>query len=234
MNAENQSLDIVWIMPAAIFDIDGTLVDTYDAHFASWIKVAAFIGHELTEEQFARQFGRVNAPIIRELFEFSGRPEPGVEEINVLAERKEADFRSMIEKAFPEMPGATDLVRSLEKAGWRLAAGTSAPAQNAEMFREQLGCGILFETIVTGDDVTHGKPDPEVFLLAAQRLDVSPDDCIVIEDAPAGVEAAQRAGMASIGFSSKGRTPDELSAADLVIESLSELDPASMQSLIRS
>ena len=223
---------IVFIMPAAIFDIDGTLVDTYDAHHASWIEVSAHIGHDLQEDQFARQFGRMNDPIIRELFEFAGRSSPGSDEIRSLADRKEADFRSIIEDAFPEMPGATELVAALHEAGWRLAAGTSAPAENADMFRSKLGCGPLFETIVTGDDVQHGKPDPEVFLMAAERLGVEPVECIVIEDAPAGVEAARRAGMASVGFCSKGRTRDELSAADLVIDSLDELDSDVMRSLL--
>ena len=221
-------------MTAALFDIDGTLVDTYDAHFASWIEVSAHIGHQLTEVQFAHQFGRMNDPIIRELFEFAGRQPPSREDIHSLADRKEADFRSIIEGAFPEMPHASNLVQQLHDARWRLAAGTSAPAENADLFKAQLGCGSLFETIVTGDDVSHGKPDPEVFLLAAERLGVSPDACVVIEDAPAGVEAARRAGMASVGFCSKGRTRDDLSAADLVIESLDELDPDIMQSLLRS
>ena len=221
-------------MQAAIFDLDGTLVDTYEAHFASWRDVSGEIGHVLTEPEFARQFGRPNDPIIRELFEFIGSPPPDQDVIDALAEVKEADFREIISVEFPEMPGATTLLQSLHEAGWRLAGGTSAPQTNAELFREELGCGSLFETIVTGDDVKEGKPDPEVFLMAAERLGVVPNHCVVIEDAAAGIEAARRAGMASVGFCSRGRTRQELAAADLVIDDLSELGPEVLEKLIYS
>ena len=216
-------------MLAAIFDLDGTLVDTYDAHMKSWQDIAGTIGHELTESEFSKQFGRTNDPIIRELFEWAGRSAPAPDEIEEYAQRKESDFRSMVQDEFPEMPGATVLLKSLHEDGWRLAAGTSAPMANAELFREKLGCGRLFETIVTGDDVTHGKPDPEVFVLAAARLGVPASSCVVIEDAAAGVEAAIRAGMASVGFCSKGRTPEELADADLVVASLADLGPAALR-----
>ncbi|MEE2907067.1 MAG: HAD family phosphatase [Planctomycetota bacterium] len=221
-------------MLAAIFDLDGTLVDTYDAHFSSWIGVATIIGHDLKESQFAKQFGRRNEPIIRELFEFAGRSEPSPGEIKDLSDRKEAHFRSIVEKSFPEMPGATEMIESLHQASWHVAAGTSAPMDNANLFRDRLGCGSLFETIVTGDDVTCGKPDPEVFLLAADRLGVPAGKCVVIEDAAAGVEAAKRAGMGSVGFCSKGHTHAELSAADLVIDALSEITPKRLAELIQA
>ena len=220
-------------MHAAIFDLDGTLVDTYDAHMKSWQDMAGSIGHELTESQFSKQFGRTNDPIIRELFEWAGRPVPTADEISHYADRKEADFRSMVQEHFPEMPGATTLMESLHDEGWRLAAGTSAPMANAQLFREKLGCGRLFETIVTGDDVTHGKPDPEVFLLAASRLGVPASACVVIEDASAGVESARRAGMPAVAIASKGRTREELSAARLVIDSLEEIGPERLSQIIK-
>ncbi|MCH2133322.1 MAG: HAD family phosphatase [Phycisphaerales bacterium] len=219
---------------AAIFDLDGTLVDTYEAHFAAWRDLSEAIGHDLAESEFAKQFGRTNDPIIRELFEMAGRGTPSEDEIAELADRKEADFRGIVEHDFPEMPGATHLVTALQAAGWKLAAGTSAPLANADMFQERLGCGQCFDVMVTGDDVTHGKPDPEVFLLAAQRLGVRPNECVVIEDAGAGVEAARRGGMASVGFCSRGRTREELAAADLVIGDLSELTPDRLSELIYS
>ncbi|MBG83116.1 MAG: hypothetical protein CMJ40_01055 [Phycisphaerae bacterium] len=229
---EQAFLVIVMCMLAAIFDLDGTLVDTYDAHMKSWQDISRIIGHDLKESEFARQFGRTNDPIIRELYEWAGRPVPTADEIHEYADRKEADFRSMVQDHFPEMPGATALLESLHANNWRLAGGTSAPVPNAELFREKLGCGRLFETIVTGDDVEHGKPDPEVFLLAASRLRVPPSSCVVVEDAAAGVEAARRAGMASVGFCSKGRTPEELADADLVVSSLEALSPEILKAAI--
>ncbi len=219
---------------AAIFDLDGTLVDSYDAHFDAWRTVAGEIGHRLTVEQFARQFGRTNDPILRELFEWVGRepPEPG--QLRSLADRKESLFRSAIEEAFPAMTGGRELLQALRKDGWRLAVGSSAPPDNVALAVAGLEAGTLFEAVVHGDDVTHGKPDPEVFLLAANRLGVAPASCVVVEDAPPGLEAARRAGMASIGLASKGRTREELAAADLVVDSLEELDPRTFLRIVES
>ena len=92
--------------------------------------------------------------------------------------------------------------------------------------------GSLIDARVTGMDVTKGKPDPEVFLIAAKRLGRAPGECVVVEDAPAGIEAAHRAGMAAIGLCSTGRTRAELSAADLVVEELREITPAVVRDLI--
>lgn len=217
---------------AAIFDLDGTLVDSYDAHFDAWRSVASEIGHELTVEQFARQFGRTNDPILRELFGWVGREAPDREGLRSLADRKESLFRSSIERSFPAMSGSRELLRALRSKGWRLAVGSSAPPDNVALAVAGLEAASLFEAIVHGDDVTHGKPDPEVFLLAAARLGVTPAECVVVEDAPPGLEAAQRAGMASIGLASKGRTREELAAADLVVDSLEELDPRTFLRLI--
>ena len=221
-------------MNAAIFDLDGTLVDTYHAHFAAWRSIAAEIGHQLQEAEFAKQFGRTNPPIIRELYEWAGRAAPDPATIAEVASRKEADFRRIVQTDFPEMPGASHLVKSLVGAGWVVAAGTSAPRENALMFQTRLGCGPDFATMVTGDDVTHGKPDPEVFVLAATRLGVAPGRCVVIEDAGAGIEAARRGGMASVGLCSTGRTHDELSDADLVVDHLKELSTERLSSLLSS
>lgn len=210
---------------AAIFDLDGTLVDSYDAHFDAWRLIAGEIGHDLTIEQFARQFGRTNDPILRELFDWVEREVPDSAGLRALADRKESIFRNSIERAFPAMAGGRHLLTALQGAGWRLAVGSSAPPDNVTLAVAGLEAGSLFEAIVTGDDVKHGKPDPEVFLLAARRLGVEPSRCVVVEDAPPGIEAARRAGMASIGLASKGRTRAELAAADLVVDSLEDLDP---------
>jgi beta-phosphoglucomutase-like phosphatase (HAD superfamily) len=97
---------------------------------------------------------------------------------------------------------------------------------------EQLGGGGLFEAVITGRDVTRGKPDPQVFRLAAERLDVAARRCAVVEDAPVGVAAAKAAGMACIGLTSTGRTREALSQADLVVARLDELSPDSVRRLI--
>jgi beta-phosphoglucomutase len=206
----------------AIFDMDGVLVDSYRAHFQSWRDVAAQEGLDVTEKEFAATFGRTSREIIEMLWS-EGRYTD--QEILALDARKEAAFRDLIRADFPIMPGATDLVDSLSQAGWALAVGSSGPPENIELVLDRLGKRDAFGAVVTGMDVTRGKPDPQVFLIAAERLGIAPQNCAVVEDAPAGVAAAHAAGMKAIGFASTGRSRQELAEADLVIDGLVELSP---------
>ncbi len=214
---------------AVIFDMDGVLVDSYRAHLGSWQVVAAEEGLTLTEAEFASQFGRTNPEIIAVYW---GADRYDDEEVAALADRKERAFREILRVDFPAMPGARDLLEALSEAGFALAVGSSGPPENIELVLRELGARELFRAVVTARDVTRGKPDPQVFLLAAERLGVAPSRCAVVEDAPAGVAAAQAAGMKSIGLASTGRTREELAAADLVVDSLTELSPPVVGELI--
>jgi len=214
---------------AVIFDMDGVLIDSYWAHFESWRIVAAEEGLEITEEQFSRTFGRTSREIIAALW---GDKTPGEERIRELDERKEAAFRDLIRDNFPIMPGATELLDALHREGFRVAIGSSGPPENVALTVEKLGRSNIFGAIITGKDVTRGKPDPQVFLLAAERLNVPPRWCAVVEDAPPGVEAAHRAGMKAVGFASTGRTREMLAQADLIVTSLFELSPQRLRDLI--
>ena len=129
------------------------------------------------------------------------------------------------------MPGAVELIDALSEAGFLLAVGSSGPAENIAVSLAGLGRAEKFSSLVTGSDVTRGKPDPQVFQLAAQRLGLSAEFCAVIEDAIHGVEAAHRAGMACIALTGTA-TREQLAAADLVVESLCELSPSIVGSLI--
>lgn len=214
---------------AAIFDLDGTLIDSYIPHFTAWKSVSNEIGHRLTESQFQQQFGRKNEPILKELHEFAGRPAPTSEQIDQLAEAKETRYRSLIGDTFPEMPGAVSLIHQLQQSGWKIAIGSSAPRGNIDFCVERFkSLGVDFDAVACGDDVEHGKPAPDVFLLAAARLGVEPRGCVVLEDAVAGIDAARNAEMGSIGVASTGRTRAELSHADRVVDCLTELCPASL------
>ena len=214
---------------AAIFDMDGVLVDTYHAHFQSWLEVARSAGLTFTEEQFAPTFGRTSREIIAK---FWGPQLTNEAEIAALDAQKEAAFRRIISRDFPAMPGAGKLLADLRAAGFALAIGSSGPPENVALVLEKLCAGSLFGAVVTGMDVTRGKPDPQVFLLAAQRLGVPPARCVVIEDAAPGVDAAHAAGMRCVGLVSTGRTAEELSAADMVVFSLAELSPELLRRLI--
>src|SRR5690606_36113604 len=149
-----------------------------------------------------------------------------------LDDRKEALYRAIVAENFPAMPNAATLVRALDHDGWAIAAGSSGPPENVELCLARLGVRDCFDAVITGRDVTRGKPDPQVFQLAAQRLNVPAKRCIVIEDAPAGLEAARRAGMHCVGFVSTGRTEQELLDSDLRIRSFDEVSPEHLARLL--
>lgn len=214
---------------AAIFDMDGVLVDTYRAHWRSWLEMAAPEGLHFSEAQFAPTFGRTSREIIAH---FWGNDRYDDAQIAALDLRKEAAFRRILETDFIAMPGVYRLLDQLHEAGFRLAVGSSGPAKNVDLVLDKLGTRELFAAIVTGNDVSRGKPDPQVFLLAAERLGMPPLRCAVIEDAPAGVAAANAAGMASVGLVSTGRTRDDLIAARAVVASLDEISPSTLRELI--
>ena len=212
----------------AIFDMDGVLVDSYQAHFRSWGRMADRSGLTMTEEQFASTFGRTTREIIRALW-------PGrVAEADIPAwdDAKEALYREEIRKDFPEMDGAGALLRALHEGGFALGVGSSGPPQNVAVVREGLSAGELISACVDGSEVARGKPDPEVFLKVAGKLGVAPERSAVVEDAPAGVEAARRAGMTAIAIT--GTAPRDVLAAraHLVIDSLAELTPPRIARLI--
>lgn len=214
---------------AVIFDMDGVLVDSYQAHYRSWQEVAASLGRDMTPEQFAATFGQTSREIIASLWPELGRCEA---DIALLDNRKEAAFRQILARDFPAMPGARSLLESLHEAGFALGLGSSGPPENVKLVLSRLGVQRLFGAVITGMDVTRGKPDPEVFLLAAQRLGVPPVQCAVVEDAPLGIAAAKAAGMASVGLVSTGRTREALAQADLVVDRLDELSPPIFHGLI--
>ncbi len=211
-----------------IFDVDGVLVDSYQAHFASWQLMCRENGLHITREQFAATFGRTSREVIRTLW----GEDLADEEVARLDARKEALFRKLCAQHFPAMEGAVALIDRLHAAGFRLALGSSAPPENVEQALEGLQRRACFCGMVTGADVERGKPDPLVFLLAAERLSLPPSRCIVIEDAPVGITAAHAAGMVCVGLASTGRTRTELAEADWVVDHLSELDAESLQRLL--
>jgi len=215
--------------PAAIFDMDGVLIDSYHAHYRSWLEIAAAVGKYFSESDFAAAFGRTSREIIAH---FWGEGVCDDACTAAMDARKEAAFRRLLEHDFPAMPGARELLESLAADGFRLGLGSSGPPENVALVLEKLAVRKLFSAVVTGADVTRGKPDPQVFLLTAERLSVQPAHCVVIEDAPAGLTAARRAGMCCIGLASTGRTRDDLAAADLVADSLHELSPALLRRLL--
>lgn len=212
---------------AVIFDMDGVLIDSYAAHLRSWVAMGREFGLEITERQFAASFGRTSRDIIARLWG-EGLSD---QRIAVMDARKEAIYREIIAADFPAMDGAGEFVDTLTAAGFLLAIGSSGPPENVAAVVAGLARADGFAATVNGMDVSRGKPDPEVFLTAAGKLGVEPRRCAVVEDAPAGVEAARRAGMAAIALTGTAQRED-LAGADLVVDSLRELSPKIVADLI--
>jgi beta-phosphoglucomutase len=222
-----------------IFDMDGVLVDSSQAHFDSWQALGHETGgHEtggqetgiaLTREQFVATFGRTSREILRQFWPHVATSDAAVAELD---SRKEAIFRELLARDFPAMDGAVELIDALAAERFALAIGSSGPPENVALVLDKLGRREAFRGIVTGMDVSRGKPDPQVFLLAAERIGLPPDRCVVIEDAPAGVAAAKAAGAKCIGLASLGRDPQTLAQADWVVRSLREISPAHISRLI--
>jgi beta-phosphoglucomutase len=213
--------------PAVIFDVDGVLVDSYQAHFASWRQLYRELGRDYSESAFASDFGRRSGDILRRTLGDTLTDE----KVHELDQRKESLYRDMLRKNFVPMDGAVELIDALAADGFWLAVGSSAPLANIELSLEKLARAAKFAAIVSGADVTRGKPDPQVFQLAAERLGASPASCAVIEDAVHGIDAAQRAGMIGIALTGTA-TSEQLGKADRVIDSLLQLSPAKIRQLI--
>jgi HAD superfamily hydrolase (TIGR01509 family) len=196
--------------------MDGVLVDTAPFHYQAWRALFAGLGKDLSDEEFRRTFGLRNDDILRA--NLGDMPPARLRE---LGRRKEELFREAIRGKVQPLPGAVALVRRLRESGVKTAVVSSAPRQNVETLLDALGFSDAFDALVAEEDAERGKPDPQGYLVAAERLGERPEDCVVIEDAPGGVEAAKRAGMRCIGLAA-GREPDALACADLVVAGLED------------
>lgn len=220
--------DTIRHMPGAVlWDLDGTLVDSADSHYASWIEAMGGVGRSVTRAQFEATFGQRNDRILAGWL----GPDAPPELARRIADEKERAYRRLIrEGGLAVLPGAEHWLRALGELGWKQAIASSAPRENVEAMLEVVGWNREFQAIVAAEDVRLGKPDPEVFLTAAARLGVPPARCIVVEDAASGVEAARRGGMRSIGVGDTARTAHP----DVAVASLTALSPESWKSLSES
>lgn len=211
----------------AIFDVDGVLVDSGEAHFESWVRLGQEEGHPFSRELFTSTFGMHNHQIIPRWW----GPEVAMAEIDRLALRKEELYREIARKTMQSLPGAADLVRELHAGGFSLAVASSGPPANVRLALELLGIDDLFAVLVTGDDVTQGKPHPEVFQKAIAGLGLIPERCVVLEDAPQGVEAGLAAGAFVLAVTTS-RPAEDLQHATRVVASLEQVGAPGLRALI--
>ncbi|MFX1408901.1 MAG: HAD family hydrolase [Promethearchaeota archaeon] len=199
-----------------IFDMDGVLVDTGPIHFESWVKMANEIGKKFTKDFFNKTFGEQSIPITRKLL--GAKVEPHL--VEKWANLKEQYYREMIRDKLKPSPGVLDLIKDLKDNNFKMAVGSSGPPENVELTLTSLKINDFFDVVITAAEVEKSKPEPDVFLIAAEKLRINPENCVVIEDAPVGITAGKRAGMKVIAL----RTTlcnVELLDADLVVPNLS-------------
>ena len=211
-----------------IFDWDGVVVDSARLHVESWQQLAGEEGYPTPDVPGLGGLGLKNEIVIGKLLGWTQDPT----EVKRLMCRKEILFRESLARGGIEaIPGVVDFLQQLKATGIPAVIGSSAPRANVVACIESLGLHGLFAASVTAEDVAHGKPDPEVFLKCAAQLGRAPKDCVVFEDAPAGVAAARAAGMAVIGVLST-RPREQLAGARRYIRSFTELTPADLTALL--
>jgi len=198
---------------AVLWDMDGTLIDSEEFHWIAWRETMHDAGIVITREQFLASFGQRNDSILPRWLGESATPE----RIERIGKAKEERYRALVrDKGIAPLPGVSAWVQRLHEAGWQQAIASAAPRANIEAILDALHAQHLFQAMVCAEDVSRGKPDPEVFLTAASRVDARPERCIVVEDAAHGIEGARRAGMRSIGVDRSGKHL----AADVTVSSL--------------
>jgi len=211
-------------VPAArafVFDLDGVVVDSNGLHVDSWREVARRHGHPLADPEHIGKCGLRTLAVIRDLLHW---PVSEAEARRIGFEKEEI-YRDWIrEGGIRAIPGAVEFIRRSRKLGLLCAIGSSAPRANVTLCLQTLGLEQEFHATVSGEDVTRGKPAPDIFLAAAGALRVSPAECVVFEDAPAGIAAAHAAGMRVVALATS-HSPADLAGADRLATDFTGLDP---------
>lgn len=215
---------------AAIFDWDGVIVESSAQHERAWRRLAAELGRSVPDGVFRRSFGMKNERVIRDLLGWTA--DPGL--LDEWSRRKEEWFRQIVsDEGLATVPGTREWLERMRSAGIPCAIGSSTPRLNIELATARLGLEGRFDALVSAEDVSHGKPHPEVFLVAAARLGVDPRRCVVFEDAHVGIEAARSAGMRVVAVTTT-HAAEALVGADWVVDRLDRLDLPTLEGWFRA
>jgi beta-phosphoglucomutase len=210
---------------AVLWDVDGTLIDSAEYHWLTWREALARENFPITRAQFDASFGQRNDAILRGYFG-QGLPDAEVARIGGL---KEELYRELIRtRGIEPLPGVMRWLVRLKADGWRQCVASSAPRANLDAITDALNIGGYFDAIASAEEVKRGKPAPDIFLAAAAKVGVEPARAVVIEDAPAGLEGARRAGCRTVGvLSAHGAL-----TADVVVASLADLPDDAFDRLV--
>jgi len=202
-----------------LWDMDGVISDSYSFHFAAWQETFVKRGIKFTKEDFTKLFGTRNDFIIGTIM---GREFPE-RDVKIMVQEQEETFRRKATGGIKPFPGVVRLLNALKKGNFKLGLVSSAPKENIDLVLNELNLAGIFNCIVSGQEVSGSKPSPQIYLLAAQKLEVTPNDCVVIEDSPLGVKAAKTAGMKCLAITNT-HPRQKLEEADRVVDSLENVD----------
>jgi beta-phosphoglucomutase family hydrolase len=202
-----------------LWDMDGVIADSYSFHFAAWQETFAKRGIKFTREDFTKLFGARNDFIIGSIM---GR-ELSEGDVKIMVREKEENFRRKATGSIKPFPGAVRLLNAMKKGNFKLGLASSAPKENIDLVLSELNLEGIFDCIVFGQEVSESKPAPQIYLLAAKKLEATPNDCLVIEDSHLGVKAAKAAGMKCLAIANT-HPRQKLGEADKVFDSLENVD----------
>lgn len=211
---------------ACIFDLDGVIVDTAIYHYKAWKRLANELGFDFTEEDNEKLKGVSRVRSLELILQWGGVAKTEAEK-DELATRKNNWYVEMIGRMTPTeiLPGAKEFLEACRSVGIKTALGSAS--KNSMTILEKINLTYLFDAIIDGNKVSKAKPDPEVFLKGAKELNTPPAECVVFEDAIAGVQAAINGGMKVVGIG----LPDVLAGANLVISGLNEMNLQKLNNL---
>jgi len=204
---------------AVLWDMDGVIVDTMDYHYGAWRDILKEMGIVFNKKDFIPLFGQRHDNIVR----FALGDDISPQELEALSDRKQALYRERVSKDIKPMPGAIELIKSLNEYKIKTALASSATPENIDVILRGLGIQECFQATVNGPEVAEGKPSPLIFQLAARKLGVEPANCVVIEDAVAGVTAAKKAGMKCVAVTNSN-PGEKLKNADLIVDTLEKVN----------
>lgn len=204
---------------AFIFDMDGVIVDNAEYHYDAWEEFCRRKGYEYRRGDSRYWFGNTNREILEKVM---GR-KPTPEEVAALGEEKEAIYRELIAPDLQPVRGLEPLLKEMKAQGYSVAMATSAPSENVDFVLGRLGIRHYFDPIVDASGVKNGKPSPEIYLKAARLLGMEPGNCLVFEDAIAGIRSARNAGMKVVGLITTLEA-DELEGTELNIVDFTQVN----------
>ncbi len=213
-------------LEAVIFDLDGVVVDTVPLHFQAWKRMFNEYGHEFTFDDYKQKVDGIPRydgarAILTELSD---------EEVHVAGDKKQGYFRELLDSAdIPRYDTTINLIEELLKEGIKVAVISSS--KNCPHILKKIGLYDKLNAVVSGHDITKGKPDPQIFLMAAERLGAKPSRCVVFEDAVLGVEAAKNGNMKCVGIDRYNK-PERLAKADLLVKDAGEITIAKLKQLV--